>query len=31
VRPSEWIELYTRGEAQKFNVEGDMLRRPSKK
>jgi len=30
VRPSEWIELYTRGEAQKFNVEGDMLRGPKK-
>jgi hypothetical protein len=28
VIPSEWIELYTRSETQKFNVEGDVLRRP---
>ncbi len=28
VIPNEWIELYTRGESQKFNVEGDVLRRP---
>src|SRR5579884_972435 len=30
VIPSEWIELYTRGETQKFNVEGDVLRKPKK-
>lgn len=30
VRPSEWIDLHTRGEAQKYNVEGDVLRSPSK-
>lgn len=30
VIPSEWIELYTRGDAQKFNVEGDVLRKPKK-
>ncbi|MFQ5779609.1 MAG: hypothetical protein ACE5HN_02335, partial [Nitrospiria bacterium] len=28
VIPSEWIELYTRTETQKFNVEGDTLRKP---
>ena len=28
VRPSEWIELHTRGEDRKFNVEGDTLRHP---
>ena len=27
---SEWIELYTRGDAQKFNVEGDVLKKPKK-
>ncbi len=26
VRPNEWIELNTRGELQKFNVDGDTLR-----
>jgi len=30
VLPNEWIELYTRGESQKFNVEGDVLREPRK-
>ncbi len=30
VRPSEWIELHTRGELQKYNVDGDMLRPPAK-
>ncbi len=29
VRPSEWIELHTRGEFQKYNVDGDVLRPPS--
>lgn len=28
VIPSEWIELYTRTKTQKFNVEGDILRKP---
>ncbi|MFY9270419.1 MAG: MMPL family transporter, partial [Candidatus Manganitrophaceae bacterium] len=28
--PSEWIELHTRGSGQKFNVEGDLLRKPKK-
>ncbi|MFQ5543854.1 MAG: RND family transporter, partial [Nitrospiria bacterium] len=28
VIPNEWIELHTRGEAQKFNVDGDVLRKP---
>jgi len=28
VRPSEWIELHTRGEEQKYNVDGDTLRPP---
>jgi len=31
VRPNEWIELHTRGEFQKYNVEGDVLRPPPKK
>jgi len=31
VRPSEWIELHTRGKGQKYNVEGDVLRPPEKK
>ncbi len=31
VRPSEWIELATRGEAQKYNVDGDVLRPPPHK
>ncbi|MFQ5588486.1 MAG: RND family transporter [Nitrospiria bacterium] len=29
VRPSEWIELHTRGEFQKYNVDGDVLRPPA--
>jgi len=28
VRPSEWIELHTRGEDRKYNVDGDTLRPP---
>jgi predicted RND superfamily exporter protein len=31
VIPNEWIELYTRSGEQKFNVEGDVLRKPGKK
>ncbi len=31
VRPNEWIELHTRGESQKYNVDGDVLRPPKKK
>ncbi|MBN4054226.1 MMPL family transporter [Nitrospira defluvii] len=27
VIPNEWIELYERGESQKFNLEGDLLRK----